>query len=83
MKKITTVLFLFISLLQAQNLDIGQMNNSDLDKLRESLKEQQKFEFENSDDSIKSFEDVKLPIHRDLHPIWDTISEIAILSFDT
>ena len=59
MKKITTVLFLFISLLQAQNLDIGQMNNSDLDKLRESLKEQQKFEFENSDDSIKSFEDVK------------------------
>ena len=42
MTRITLILFLFINLLQSQNLDIGKMSNSDLDKLRDSLKEERK-----------------------------------------
>ena len=58
MTRITLILFLFINLLQSQNLDIGKMSNSDLDKLRDSLKEKQELELDNSN-NIESFEDVE------------------------
>ena len=58
MTRITLILFLFINLLQSQNLDIGKMSNSDLDKLRDSLKEEQELELDNSN-NIESFEDVE------------------------
>tara|TARA_B100000886_G_scaffold71583_1_gene45715 strand:+ start:2412 stop:4328 length:1917 start_codon:yes stop_codon:yes gene_type:complete len=74
MKRITVILFLFINLPQAQNLNIGGMNNSDLDKLRESLKEEQKFEFDNPGDNIESFEDVEsLPVEIDENEYLNTI----------
>lgn len=74
MKRITVILFLFINLLQAQSLNMGEMNNSDLDKLRESLKEEQKFEFDNSGDNIESFEDIEsLPVKIDENEYLNTI----------
>ena len=74
MKRITVILFLFINLLQAQSLNMGGMNNSDLDKLRESLKEEQKFEFDNSGDNIESFEDIEsLPVEIDENEYLNTL----------
>jgi protein involved in polysaccharide export with SLBB domain len=58
MKKITVVLFLLINLVQAQNLDIGKLSNSDLDKFKERLKEE-KFESDNPSNNIESSSDVK------------------------
>ena len=46
MTRITLILFLF-TIYYNQNLDIGKMSNSDLDKLRDSLKEEQELELDN------------------------------------
>ena len=59
MKKITVVLFLFINLLRAQNLDIEKMSNSDLDKFKERLRQEEKFESDSPDNNFKSSSDVE------------------------
>ena len=59
MKKITVVLFLFINLLLAQNLDIGKMSNADLDKFKERLRQEEKFESDSPDTNFKSSSDVE------------------------